>query len=120
MLPTYCHPVCVHRVVMCVIGATQLITVPQSSTSAAYQAMLPHATDCYRGSSVVAGRLRSVGGIRPAQTEMNPARVNPHKRMQRTGRGWIYAGGYKEGSRVVVLVPITYGWDDLAETVVRR
>jgi hypothetical protein len=113
------HPVCVHRV-MCVLGAAQLVTVPQSSTRAAYQAMLPHATDWHPGNSVGAGCLRSVGGIRPAQTEMNPARVDPRESMQKTGRGWVGAGGYKEGSRGAVLVPKTYGWDTLAATVVRR
>ena len=113
------HPVCVHRV-MCVLGAAQLVTVPQRSTRAAYRAMLPHATDWHRGSSVVAGRLRSVGGIGPAQTEMNPARVDPRESMQKTGRGWVGAGGYKEGSRGAVLVPSTCGWDILAGAVVRR
>ena len=82
--------------------------------------MLPHATDWHRGSNVGAGRLRSVGGIGPAQTEMNPARVDPRESMQKTGRGWVGAGGYKEGSRGAVLVPSTYGWDALAATVVRR
>ena len=97
-----------------------MVTMPQRSTRAAYRAMLPHATDWHRGSSVVAGRLRSVGGIRPAQTEMNPARVDPRESMQKTGRGWIGAGGYKEGSRGAVLVPSTCGWDILAGAVVRR
>ena len=89
---------------------------------AAYQAMLPHATDWYRyrGSNVGAGCLRSVGGIRPAQTEMSPARVDPRESMQKRGRGWIGAGGYKEGSRGAVLVPSTCGWDILAGAVVRR
>ena len=40
-------------------------TVDHSATRQPH-AMLPHATDWYRGSSVVAGRLRNVGGIRPA------------------------------------------------------
>ena len=81
------HPVCVHRVV-CVLGAAQLVTVPQSSTRAAYQAMLPHATDRYRGRSVAAGHLGSVGGIRPAQREMIHVRVDPRKSMH-TARQFI-------------------------------
>ena len=105
---------------MCALGAVQLITMPQNSTRAAYQAVLPHATDWHRGSVVIAGRLRSVGGIRPAQTEMNPTRVDPRERMQKTGGGWVGAGGSKQGSRGAVLVQDTCGWGILTAAVTRR
>jgi hypothetical protein len=82
--------------------------------------MLLHATDWHRGSNVGAGRLRSVGGIRPAQTEMIHVRVDLRESMQKTGRGWIGAGGYKGGSRGAVLVHGTCGCDILAGIVVRR
>ena len=94
--------------------------MPQSNTRAAYQAMLPHATDWHRGSNVGAGRLRSVGGIKPAQTEMIHVRVDPRESMQKTRRGWIGAGGYRGGSRGAVLVHGTYCCGILAGMVVRR
>ena len=40
--------------------------------------------------------------------------------MQKTGRGWVGAGGYKEGSRGAVLVSSTCGWDTLAASVDNR
>ena len=82
--------------------------------------MLPHATDLHRGCVVDAGNLRSVGGIRPAQTEMIHVRVDPRESMH-TARQFISkAETCKQSFRGAVLVPDTYGWDILAATVVRR
>ena len=113
------HPVCVHRV-MCVLGAAQLVTVPQSSTRAAYQAMLPHATDWHRGCSVAAGHLRSVGDLSPAQTEAIQSRVDPRESMHMARQFISKAETCQQSFRGAVLVPDTYGWDILAATVVRR
>ena len=88
----------------------------------AYQAMLPHATDWHRGRIVAAGHLRSVGGIRPAQTEMDSARVKPRERVH-TARQFISkAETCKQSLSVAsaVLVQSTYVWDILAVVVVRR
>ena len=81
--------------------------MPQSSTRAAYQAMLPHATDRYRGRSVAAGHLGSVGGIRPAQTEMIHVRVDPRESMH-TARQFISrAETCKQSFRGAVVVHYT-------------
>ena len=94
--------------------------MPQSNTRAAYQAMLPHATDLHRGSNVGAGRLRSVGVIRPAQTEMIPARLKPRERVH-TARQFISkAEPCQKSSRGAVLVPSTCVWAILAGVAMRR
>ena len=41
--------------------------------------MSPHATDWHRGCKVAAGRLRSVGGIRPACANRNDSRPKRHE-----------------------------------------
>ena len=77
-----CCPVSVH--------CTRGIPVPQStppaprnstSSRAAYPTMPPHAIDWFRGQGVAVERLKRAGGIRPAQTEMIPFRVDPRESM---------------------------------------
>ena len=70
--------------------------------------MLPHTTDWHRGRIVAAGHLNSVGGVRPAQTEMNPVRVQPRERVH-TARQFIpRAETCKQSLRGAVLVQSTY------------
>ena len=71
--------------------------------------MLPHATDWYRGRSVAAGHLRSVGGIRPAQTEMIPVRVDPRETAPVMGQFIPHAETCKQPWRGALLVRNTYG-----------
>ena len=70
--------------------------------------MLPHATDWYRGRSVAAGHLRSVGGIRPAQTEMIPVPVDPRETAPVMGQLIPHAETCKQPCRAL-LVRSTYG-----------
>jgi hypothetical protein len=89
-----CCPVSVH--------CTRGIPVPQStppaprnSTRAAYPTMPPHAIDWFRGQGVAVERLKRAGGIRPAQTEMIPFRVEPCESMQNVGQFIPRPGGYE-------------------------
>jgi hypothetical protein len=71
--------------------------------------MLLHATDWHRGSNVGAGRLRSVGGIRPAQTEMIHVRVDPRETAPVMGQFIPHAETCKQPWRGALLVRNTYG-----------
>ena len=84
-------------------------TMSQSSTSAAYLAMPPHA-DGYRQTCRIAAKLpRSADITRPAQTEMIPLRVGSHERTQNGGQFIARAETCKQRLCDVVLVFLTYG-----------
>ena len=53
-----------------------------------------------RGRRITAKHLRITDGVGPAQTETIPARVDRRESMQKTGRGWIGAGGLQLQGRL--------------------
>ena len=84
-------------------------TMTESSTSAAYLAMPPHADDYRQTCRIVAKLPRSADITRPAQTEMIPLRVGSHERTQNTGQFIPRAETCKQRLCDVVLVFLTYG-----------
>ena len=100
------HPVSVH----CIEGAPAHQSTPQCHKAARGQLT----RQCYRtpligieGVVVAAGHLRSVGGIRPAQTEMIHVRVDPRESMHAARQFISRAETCKQSFRGAVLVHYT-------------